>query len=264
MLYTMALNSSFTHSEKSLSISPKVDKHKSIAKGQNKKLVGKEASVSMLGRYAYIGDNSGLLQCIDVNTLKTVWAARLEDNIDATVGIDTTSDGRAYIYVANTIQTKLKSTSIKIYKFDALTGEEIWSKSFSVQPNKTIVTGALASPVIGKGVLEDYVYFTIADDKDASFTVALSKEDGTQLWKKRLSDYSVSSPIAIYDEEKAWIVQGDSAGKLFLIDALTGEEKDVLNLEGAIESSPAAYKGNIVVGTTSKSKKSNIYCITID
>lgn len=156
------------------------------------------------------------------------------------------------------------STSIKVYKFDALTGGEIWSKSFSVQPNKTTVTGALASPVIGKGVLEDYVYFTIADDKDASFTVALSKEDGTQLWKKRLSDYSVSSPIAIYDEEKAWIVQGDSAGKLFLIDALTGEEKDVLNLEGAIESSPAAYKGNIVVGTTSKSKKSNIYCITID
>lgn len=262
MLYSVYLNSTFSYTEKALAISPTVDKHKSLARGQNKKLVGKEATVSALGKYLYVADNSGLIQCIDINTLKTAWAKQLEDNVDATIAIDTSSTGEAYIYVANTIQNKLKTTSIKVMKLDALSGETSWSKSFTVEPNKTTIIGALASPVIGKNVLEDYVIFTIADSKDSSYTIALSKENGNQHWKTRLSKYSVSSPIAIYDADKAWIVQGDSAGKLYLLDGVTGEQKDVLQLEGAIDASPAAYKGNIIVGTSGK--KSYIYCITID
>ncbi len=263
LLYTVYLNSNFKHEEKSLSISPSVDSHKSIAKGQNKKLVGKESSVAMLGNYAFVADAAGLLQCIDVNLMQTVWASKLEDNIDATIAVDTTDDGKAYLYVANTIQNVKNRDSITVYKIDALSGEKIWSKNFGVEKDNKIITGALASPVIGKGVLEDYVYFTIADSKESAITVALSKEDGGQVWKKRLNAYAISSPIAIYQDQSAWIVQGDSAGNLYLLNALDGEEKDVLKLDGAIESSPAAYKGNIVVGTTGGKSNSLIYCITI-
>ena len=124
--------------------------------------------------------------------------------------------------------------------------------------------GALASPVVGNGILEDIVIFTISDSDSSSYTIALNKDSGEEIWKKRLEDYSVSSPIVIYEDANAFEIQGDSSGNLYMIDAKTGEELHVIKLDGAIESSPAAYNGNIVVGTNGGKDKSNIYCITIN
>lgn len=264
VLYTVMLNSDFKHSVPSLSISPTIDKFISIKKGQPKKLVGKESSVSMLGKYAYMADSSGLLQCVDVNTMSVVWATELGDNVDTTIAIDVIDENNAYLYLGNTLQNRTKGNEIQIFKINAYTGETIWSCSFNANYSKKKPVGALASPVVGNGILEDIVIFTISDSDSSSYTIALNKDSGEEIWKKRLEDYSVSSPIVIYEDANAFEIQGDSSGNLYMIDAKTGEELHVIKLDGAIESSPAAYNGNIVVGTNGGKDKSNIYCITIN
>lgn len=264
VLYTVMLNSDFKHSVPSLSISPTIDKFISIKKGQPKKLVGKESSVSMLGKYAYMADSSGLLQCVDVNTMSVVWATELGDNVDTTIAIDVIDENNAYLYLGNTLQNRNKGNEIQIFKINAYTGETIWSRSFNANYSKKKPVGALASPVVGNGILEDIVIFTISDSDSSSYTIALNKDSGEEIWKKRLEDYSVSSPIVIYEDANAFEIQGDSSGNLYMIDAKTGEELHVIKLDGAIESSPAAYNGNIVVGTNGGKDKSNIYCITIN
>lgn len=264
ILYTVMLNSDFKHSVPSLSISPTIDKFISIKKGQPKKLVGKESSVSMLGKYAYMVDSYGLLQCVDVNTMSVVWATELGDNVDTTIAIDVIDENNAYLYLGNTLQNRNKGNEIQIFKINAYTGETIWSRSFNANYSKKKIVGALASPVVGNGILEDIVIFTISDSDSSSYSIALKKDNGEEIWKKRLEDYSVSSPIVIYEDANAFEIQGDSSGNLYMIDAKTGEELHVIKLDGAIESSPAAYNGNIVVGTNGGKDKSNIYCITIN
>lgn len=263
-LYTVMLNSEFKHSVPSLKISPTIDKIKSIQKGQAKKSVGIESSVSMLGKYAYIADSSGLVQCIDTSTMSVAWSTKLEDNIDTTIAIEAIDETNAYIYLGTTLQNRNKGNSVELYKINAYTGETVWRNEYKAQFDKKTVVGALASPLVGNGVLDDLVVFTVSDTKSTSYTAALKKSDGTEVWRKQLSGYSVSSPIAVYDYDNSFIIQGDSNGNLYLLDAKTGDELNVINLEGAIESSPAAYNGNIVVGTSGGQDKSKIYCITIN
>ena len=56
--------------------------------------------------------------------------------------------------------------------------------------------------------------------------------------------------MAVYDAEgKAYLLQGDSAGTLHLLDARTGTLLDQLALGANIEASPAVVGNTLVVGT---------------
>ena len=68
----------------------------------------------------------------------------------------------------------------------------------------------------------------------------------------------------MYDARgEAWIIQGDEGGNLTMLYGRTGEVRSTLNLGGAIQGSPAVYKGYLVVGTGSKSNAS-MYCVKIN
>ena len=56
--------------------------------------------------------------------------------------------------------------------------------------------------------------------------------------------------MAVYDKDgKGYICFANSVGKLELIDGLTGEVLDSMELGGNVEASPAVFNNKLVVGT---------------
>lgn len=79
---------------------------------------------------------------------------------------------------------------------------------------------------------------------------ALDKSSGEEIWRLEMTNYSWSSPVDVYTEKgDGYIILCDSAGKMHLIDGLTGTILDSISLGANIEGSPAVFEDMIVVGT---------------
>ena len=90
---------------------------------------------------------------------------------------------------------------------------------------------------------------------------ALNKENGEIIWEKLFDNYMWSSPVDIYDNDgNGYIIQGDSAGYLHLIDGKNGDTKNSVLLNGNIESSPAVFNDILVVAT----RNGTIYGVKIN
>ncbi|MBQ8536011.1 MAG: PQQ-binding-like beta-propeller repeat protein [Clostridia bacterium] len=262
-LYTMRLNSAFSLDTMSLTIDPETASYVSKAKKEKNNQVGVEGSVAMYGEYAYYADTYGILQCVNVNTLQPVWAVDVGDNTDATIALDFDEEGKLGLYTANTVLRQGKKGVCTIRRLDALTGEEVWSYEVKCDYNKNELGGAMASPVIGQNSISNLVIFTLAKTEEGGMVVALDKATGSVTWQQNMSNFSYSSPVAVYNENgDAWIIQGDSEGKMHLLDGQSGAVLSSLQLEGSITGSPAVYNDTLVVGTSGK-EASNIYGIKI-
>ncbi len=110
-----------------------------------------------------------------------------------------------------------------------------------------------ASPVVGDKSIANLVIFTVNKvEGGGGVIVALDKQTGQEVWKTPLTAGSISSPVAVYnDQGDAWIIQGDEKGRLTMMKGLTGEVVNTLQLEGDIEGSPAVYNDMLVIGTSS-------------
>nr|MBR4280618.1 hypothetical protein [Clostridia bacterium] len=249
--------------------------------------VAVESSLAMYGSYAYYADMDGILRCVDTTTMTTAWAVDTGDSVRAAIALDLVEDGDTntlWLYTANLINSGRTKGDVTIRRFNAMTGEEDWAwaincakgKKKDVTFGKEVIPGAMASPVIGQNGLSDLVYFTISSVSDkggkalgadaaiASVIVALEKETGKLVWHKAMEAYSYSSPVAVYDENgKGWIIQACSNGLITLMDGLTGETINTLQVNGVIEGSPAVYGDTMVIGTTGKDT-SYIYGIKIN
>ena len=137
---------------------------------------------------------------------------------------------------------------------DALSGEEVWVYNIRCDYNKNQLSGLKASPVIGQHDISDLVIFTVNQVKDGgSRVLALRKADGSLAWSHDMEADSISSPVAVYNEAgKAWIIQADGDGTLYLLDGENGRVLHTLNLDGEVEASPAVYKDILLIGTCSK------------
>ena len=258
----------------------------SHARKQREAGVAVESSLAMYGSYAYYADMDGILRCVDTTTMTTVWAVDTGDSVRAAIALDLVEDGDTntlWLYTANLINTARTKGDVTIRRFNAMTGEEDWAyavncakgKKKDVTFNKEVIPGAMASPVIGQNGLSDLVYFTISSVSDkggkalgeagalSSVIVALNKESGELVWHKPMEAYSYSSPVAVYDESgNGWIIQACANGQITLMDGLTGEVINTLQVNGVIEGSPAVYGDMMVIGTTGKGT-SYIYGIQI-
>ena len=110
----------------------------------------------------------------------------------------------------------------------------------------------MATNVIGKNNIDDISIFSLARyngfNKGGMF--ALSKENGEIIWEKLFDNYMWSSPVDIYDKNgNGYIIQGDSAGYVHLINSKNGNTMHSLLLNGNIESSPAVFNDVLVVAT---------------
>lgn len=275
MLYLINLNGEFDYNAGTYTQSPTMVVMKSKAKGEKDASTAVEASIAMYDHYVYYADMGGILRCVDTNTLTTAWAVSLGDSVESTPALDWHGEDGLDLYTATLLSARKKGNA-EVKCFDALTGEERWTASFGVRKdtkNKT-VSGFRASPVIGQNRLAEYVYYTVNNlseegqealglGSETAALIALYKEDGRVAWAAGLSGRGYSSPVAVYDAEgNGAVIQCAGDGSVLMLDGETGEKKALLQIDGAIEASPAVYDGIMVIGTTEKNKN-NIYGIYI-
>lgn len=134
-----------------------------------------------------------------------------------------------YLYIGTSLHwspsKRLRLGDCPVFKLDAITGEYIWIRSYFCNTIAGISGGVQATPVLGKHEIEDLIIFPIARTPSVrnGIVVALDKKTGKEVWRYKMKAYAWSSPVAVYEAEgKAYLLQGDSAGTLHLLDARTG------------------------------------------
>jgi outer membrane protein assembly factor BamB len=176
MLYTVSLNTTFNLGEKKLDIDPKISSYKAKTANQQANKTAIDGSVAMYGNYAYYADSAGILQCVDVNTMKPVWAVETDDNTDATVALDFDEDGALALYTGNTVKEQGKDGICTIRRLNALTGKQEWSYAVNVEYNTDEAGGCMASPVIGQQSIGNLVIFTVAKTPEGGRSSPLTKK----------------------------------------------------------------------------------------
>jgi outer membrane protein assembly factor BamB len=222
---------------------------------------GFEDSAAYYKNYIYLADNGGNMFCMDINTMELVWAQDVKDDTNASPVLEITENDEKFLYVAPSLHWEMdKSTwtgNISIYKINAMTGEIVWEKPYmahteNVNTKDHVSGGVQATPVVGKGPIDDLVIYPVARTpyKRKGLLVALDKHTGGERWVWNMPHYAWSSPVCIYTKEGgALVVQCDSKGYMHLLDGRTGKILDSINLGSNIEASPAVFENKIVVGT---------------
>ena len=259
VIYTLKLNTSYDKASGKLSIHPSEEVKVAYSPERNSEdsyLWGSESSASVWQNYLFLGDNGGIVYCIDLNTMQMVWTQDVYDDVNSSVIFEEDDLGNKYLYVATTLKYATNSHNIgeaNVFKLNAMTGEIIWRKPYEVHTVKGLAGGFLATGILGKGIVEDYLYYFVSKtpEIDGGYLVALNKETGEEIWRLDPGTDSWSSANMLYTEEgQAYLVQGGYDGNLMLINATTGEVLDRVYLGGGgIEATCAVFGNHIVVGS---------------
>ena len=262
ILYSMKLNTAYDPEAGTLSIDPSdIVKWTYTTKRTSEDAFwwGMEDSAVIWEHYMYIADNGGNMMCIDLDTMELVWVQDTLDDTNSSPVMEVEPDGTRVLYIAASLHwqknAQTNTGTCSIYKLNALTGEYIWEKPYEVHTVYGISGGIQASPVLGKGIIDDLIIYPIArtPHKPDGYLVALDKKTGEERWIVKMRHYAWSSPVAVYTEEgEALIVQCDCKGNIFLIDGPSGTILDWINVGSNIEASPAAFMDRLVVGTRSR------------
>jgi outer membrane protein assembly factor BamB len=255
LLYKMKLNSVFDPEIPRISVSPEIDKYRYSSSNHFDQ--GIENSPAIYKNFIYFADNAGLLQCVNLNTLKPIWVLDLEDDTDSTVVIEETEDD-VFLYTGNEFDKRMKGSHFTIQnatirKIHALTGNIVWQKNVPCHYNSSHVNGGiLATPIVGKNDIDHLIIYNIAKTTTGSSgtILALDKRNGKEVWKIEIPHYSWSSPVDFQGtDEKTYGVFCDSIGNVHLFDPSSGKILDQMNLGGNIEASPSIFQDILVVGT---------------
>ena len=254
-IYTIKLNTQYDKAAGTLTMDPEepVTSTYRSKYSRSGRYVGYEASITAADHYLFMGDNSGLLQCIDINTMELIWVQDLKDDINATPVFDW-EDGKGYIYAAPSVD--YNGGNITLYKISADTGEIVWEQPFKCGYDSSIPGGLMGSPVMGKSGtnMEDLIIFPVGRYPTMSKTtvIAYNKRTGEAVWQYETSRNTWSSPIALYTEDgRGYLFQADIGGNCRLVDGATGEVVDTYELGRTTESSPVAFGNKILLGTRS-------------
>lgn len=300
VIYFIPLNTSYDAASGSISIKPG-DRLKyrysgggySESNQKGARWYGMESSAAAFRNYLFVTDNGGYLQCIDMNTLTLQYAVDLGGDADASPVIE--EDGAAgtfYVYVATQTETQAADLPegwgyCHVKKINGLTGEVVWDVSrISYVGDGSYKSGCKATPHAGQGSISNLLICAFsgagipvtAEDGTMSYSyggrlVAFDKKDGSVVWSIETAgngDY-VSSPLVVYTERGgAYLVACDRSGLVRLYDAAAGGPNlgSPVDLEGRIDSTPAAFGNLLVVGTTGKRSDGSettpkIWCVEI-
>ncbi len=256
LLYSGKLGTKFDVNKKTISIKPELFKYRYTSNISHK--LGTENSPLVYKNLLYAADNSGLIQCIDLNTLKPVWGANGTDDTDSTMVLESFGEDKVDLYTACEVDHQIRTYGYKqgysyVRKFNALTGKLLWEKSFPCYYDSEVNGGALASPVVGKHDIKDLVIFSIAKTGKYNYggkLIAFNKETGSVVWQIESPYYSWSSPVDVYTKDgKSYILYCDYLGYMYLIEGKTGKVLDKIELGSTIEGTPAVFGNIAVIGT---------------
>ena len=265
IIYFIKLNSEFDLIAGTISINIKTQdtvKWRFVGKRSHtngKYWLGMETSPVIYGGYLYVADNGGHLLCLDINNLELIWVQDVLDDTNCTPVLEV-EDGHPYIYISTSYHGGWRAASgspaiVPIWKIDAETGEIVWQTDYTCYTVSGVSGGAQGTAAIGKNSLENLVYISMSRSPSiaAGVLTALNKVTGEVVWELQTKTYGWSSPVCVYNEDGAgYIIFCTADGNMYLIDGLTGEVCDTINLGGTIEASPAVYESMVVVGTRSQ------------
>lgn len=261
VIYTMKLNTDFDPVKGTVSVSPSDTVKFSFTGDRYSEggvLWGSESSGVVWENYLFLGDNGGIFYCLDLNTMKMVWAQDLLEDINSTPVMEIDEAGNKYLYVGTTAKYHLNEHSIGeagIYKLNAMTGEIVWCKPYEVHYVKGLAGGVLSTGVVGEGPIQDMVIYSVSKTPslESGYLVALDKKTGEEVWRINISNYSWSSGVITYPANGgAYLIQGCQNGDLLLINAETGEIIHKLNFGSGIEATPALFGNKLVFGIRSE------------
>lgn len=250
LLYKVKLNTNFDAENGQLSMNPEVIKYRynNIYTGR----LGIENSPAVYRDLIYFADNGGMLQCVDINTLKPKWAFNLGDDTDATLVLDETDDG-VFLYTGNQVDSQGSTGNSTVRKINALTGEQVWARSYKCYNDtaNSLNGGVFSTPVVGTEDISNLVIFSITKTGSqwGGRLVALDKNTGEEVWAKEMS-YGWSTPVVFQsDDGTSYMIYCDSGGRMYLMDPKTGDTLDTVSVERNVEGSPAIFNDMIVVGS---------------
>lgn len=252
IFYHIKLNTNYKPGSPSIEINPVVNKYRYVVKGNSHQ--GIENSVAAHHDLAYFADNGGSLQAMSLKTHKPAWSLTTTDDTDATIVIEE-EKGIPYLYTGTEVDKQGSEGESIIRKINGLTGEVLWQMEypcFSLLGDNPVNGGLLATPVLGKKEIANMVIFTIAryGTFNGGIMVALNKRTGKEIWKLPMKHYSWSSPVDVYDNNgKAYILQADSVGNIFVIHAIDGKILGSINVGSNIEASPGIFNNYVVLAT---------------
>lgn len=268
ILYTAKLNTAFDKQAGTISINPVFTNMRYESSATT--LHGIESSPAIYGKYAYWGDNSGILSCVDLMTMSPVWTKPLDDDTDVTPVLSHESDG-IYLYTGTEVdfQKRITGTYLGdafVYKIDALTGktmwrnsQKCWTKNDEENVGNDINGGVMGTPIVGKNNIDNLVIFSFCMTNglySGNILVAFDKKGGQVVWSYPSGRYTWSSPVDVYDENgDAYIILADTGSNLMVLNGSNGKELFVGEIKkgngsgGIIESSPAVYNDTLVIGT---------------
>lgn len=252
MLYLVSLNTKFDKEKETISVDPEITNYR--YKTSKRQLLGIENSVVAYKNLIYFADNSGYIQCFDMSKQHPVWIIDGKDDTDATLVLEVEED-IPYLYSGNEVDIQGTKGSSEVKKINGLTGDIVWTRSFECQSQigeHPVNGGMLGTPIIGKKKIADRIIINMARYKTFSggLIAALDKKTGDILWQTVMKNYPWSSPVDVYTKDgKAYIIQCNSIGEVNLINAENGNVLHTIKLNANIESSPAIYKGFIVIAT---------------
>lgn len=269
LLYSVKLNSVFDRVNGTVSVNPDpLAKYRYTANGygtlDSNRQWGIESSPAFWKNYAFFTDNGGYLQCVDLNSLKTMYVKDLTDDGDAGVVLEEDYEaGTLYLYTANAVNTQSgaengfgKSWHRKI---NAVTGETVWEKSWDASTGSSTTNGGtLSTPHVGHGSISDLVIYNAAsvpvmvngEAVNGGRIVAYDKATGEVVWThEQAADYW-SAPVVIYDAaETAYLIQCDRNGIIRMHNPRTGEVLTEVDLGSRVDATPAVFNNMLVVGT---------------
>lgn len=263
ILYIIKLNTKFDAAAGTLSINPSDVirwRYNGVRSSKNSFWWGMEDSPVIWRGHIIMSDNGGNLMCLDLNTLKLDWVQDVLDDTNCTPVLEL-EDGHPYVYTSTSFRGGWRApmngvASIPIWKIDAVTGEIVWQKSYDCYTEDGVSGGTQGTLAIGKNGLSDLIFVPVArtPDRSSGVLTALNKHTGEVVWEIQTQMYSWSSPVAVYDQNgKGYLVFCTAGGYMYLIDGLTHEVYDHIDLGSNVEASPAVFNNTVVVGTRGQS-----------
>ncbi|CCY54344.1 putative uncharacterized protein [Coprococcus sp. CAG:782] len=258
ILYLINLGTKYDEEKGTLSINPNnIVKWRYLTKRSSTQYwLGMEDSCVVYKGYLYIMDNGGHFFCLDLNTLELVWVQDSLDDSNSTPVLSVEGD-KVYLYASTSFHQGWRSSStapVPIWKVDAETGEIIWQTEYTCYSQEGVSGGVQSTIAVGRESLSDYIYVTVSKTGGPydGVLACLSKKDGKVMWE-HVAAYAWSSPVCVYNSDGTGrVLYASSGGKLYILDGLTGETNDTIELStGCIEASPAVYNSTLVIGTRS-------------
>lgn len=215
---------------------------------------GIEASMPTYLNYGYTCDNHGNILCVNLNTMRPVWAYRLGDDIDGTPAL-AVEDGTPFVYVGCEVDKQGVGTA-NFVKLDGLTGREVWINRIEAQrvevDGKHFDGGYYCSPLLGTGDCAHLVFANCVLNTSGrnGIFVAINRQTGRTVYTTELKYYSWSSPVGLANAEgELFVFTGDCAGRAYIIRGATGEILLTKQIGNNFESSPVVIGNSLVLGT---------------